>query len=112
MVIEDLFKLIGQLNDIYKELKSPREFSLKFISQKDYDNLECYKETYTDMNKFIKNMEEESYFTDIDTSVVELLHTDYDIENSEFKVTFSGKITPSEPISQNVYIYIHSSYTD
>lgn len=110
MTLRDLFRYIEQLNKIYKELGSTKEFGLKFNGLKSYENLDCFHKQYTNFKEFEKAMTEESYYTDIGSCEVVKYVEDYELDNLEYKVHFKGVTNGTrEIVEQDCYIYIFSS---
>lgn len=107
MILNDLFKYINQLNKINLKLGVEQQYAIKFSSKISYEKLDCFNKYYTDINKFINDVSDESYFTDIENAQIELFESAYDITDLEYETTFSGVTTGIvEEVSIDVCIYI------
>lgn len=110
MTLNNLFSYIEQLNQIYKNLGSQKEYSLKFRGVKSYENLDCFNNTYINLKDFEDAIVSESYYTDVGNCSVVIDETGYDLSNLIYKIHFSGVTSGTgDKVEQDCYVYILST---
>ena len=69
-------------------------------------NYDSFKQVYSDLDKLKKNLEQETYFENIDNAIVETMETARNLDDIEFEVTFDIKLPQQERDKQTVYAYL------
>ena len=109
MVLQDLLETVNSLNDNLSMLGCEKQYGICFVSKQSYESYDCFRETYADLKTFIKAMEQETYFTDIDTALVEIMETGRSVDDLEYEVHFVGRANGlGERVEQDVYAYLSS----
>lgn len=106
MTLGDLFKYVSQLNKINKALGADLQYGIRVTTLKSYDKLDCWDKVYIDAKEFVKQTEEESYFTNLLQSEVSLMEQTYNLESLEYESKFTGSNNLGDTFEQNVIIYI------
>ena len=106
IVLETLFEKINELNNLYELLGIEKRYGVKFVGSEITNSFDSFKQVYSNIDELKKNLEEETYFENIDNAIVEVMETARNIEDIEFDVTFDIKVPGYERSKQKVYAYL------
>ena len=75
IVLETLFQKVNELNNLHELLGCEKQYGVKFVGSGYESNYDSFKETYENLDDLKKNLEQETYFENIDNAVVETMET-------------------------------------
>ena len=105
IVLETLFEKINELNKLYELLGCEKQYGIKFTGSRDEGNYDSFNQVYLNLDELKKNLEQETYFENIDNAIVETMETARNLDDIEFEVTFDVKLPQQERSKQIVYAY-------
>ena len=107
IVLETLFEKVNELNNLYELLGIEKRYGVKFTGSGITNSFDSFKQIYSNLYELKKNLEEETYFENIDNAIVEeVIETARNIDDIEYEVTFDEKIPGKERSKQTVYAYL------
>lgn len=106
IVLETLFEKINELNNLYELLGIEKRYGVKFVGSGITNSFDSFKQVYSNIDELKKNLEEETYFENIDNAIVEAMETARNIDDLEYEVTFDEKLPQQERSKQTVYAYL------
>ena len=106
IVLETLFEKINELNNLYELLGIEKRYGVKFVGSGITNSFDSFKQVYSNIDELKKNLEEETYFENIDNAIVETMETARNLDDLEFDVTFDIKLPQQERSKQTVYAYL------
>ena len=106
IVLESLFEKINELNKLYELLGCEKQYGIKFTGSRYEDNYDSFNQVYFSLDELKKNLEQETYFENIDNAIVEVMETARNLDDIEFEVTFDVKLPQQERSKQIVYAYL------
>ena len=106
IVLETLFEKIKELNNLYELLGIEKRYGVKFVGSGITNSFDSFKQVYSNIDELKKNLEEETYFENIDNAIVEVMETASSIDDLEYEVTFDEKLPQQERSKQTVYAYL------
>jgi len=106
IVLETLFEKVNELNNLYELLGIEKRYGVKFVGSGYESNYDSFKQVYSSLDELKKNLEEETYFENIDNAIVEAMETARDIDDLEYDITFDMKLPGKERSKQTVYAYL------
>lgn len=106
MTLKDLFNKINQLNKINKDLGVELRYGIKVSTYTTYKSMDFNSNTYTNINNLIKDVEEESYYTDIDKEEITILENALNLLDLDIKVTFRGSNKFNEHFEECYDVFI------
>ena len=106
IVLETLFEKINELNNLYELLGIEKRYGVKFVGSGITNSFDSFKQVYSNIDELKKNLEEETYFENIDNAIVEVMETARNIDDLEYEVTFDEKLPQQERSKQTVYAYL------
>lgn len=106
IVLESLFEKINELNKLYELLGCEKQYGIKFVGSRYEDNYDSFNQVYLNLDELKKNLEQETYFENIDNAIVETMETARNLDDIEFEVTFDVKLPQQERSKQIVYAYL------
>ena len=106
IVLETLFEKIKELNNLYELLGIEKRYGVKFVGSGITNSFDSFKQVYSNIDELKKNLEEETYFENIDNAIVEVMETARNIDDLEYEVTFDEKLPQQERSKQTVYAYL------
>ena len=106
IVLETLFEKVNELNNLYELLGIEKRYGVKFVGSGITNSFDSFKQVYSNIDELKKNLEEETYFENIDNAIVETMETARNLDDIEFEVTFDEKLPQQERSKQTVYAYL------
>jgi len=106
IVLETLFEKVNELNKLYELLGCEKQYGIKFVGSGYESNYDSFKQVYSNLEELKKNLEQETYFENIDNAIVETMETARNLDDLEFDVTFDIKLPQQERSKQTVYAYL------
>lgn len=106
IVLETLFQKVNELNNLYESLGSEKQYGIRFVSSNIENKFDSFNEVYSNLDELKKNLEEETYFENIDNAIVEVMETAKNIDDIEYEVTFDEKIPDKARSKQTVYAHL------
>lgn len=106
IVLESLFEKISELNKLYELLGCEKQYGIKFVGSRYEGNYDSFNQVYLNLDELKKNLEQETYFENIDNAIVETMETARNLDDIEFEVIFDVKLPQQERSKQTVYDYL------